>query len=561
MRKLTRWNQELPTELDHEVFFYLALWHLSAVEDSRIDSITQNFVLGDVRPLLDFDCDYARLSLSDSIHIRQAQAFFSKREDLELGFDKLAVAKEKFRASEEACQLTNDCFRARAAGRFQFAPRTERVLWHASRKISSILGDIPMLSDLRFKFGPGATTQLPKRRASARAKLGHTPACSAELFPLRDHVLAEMPLWRDDLASRSPEGAIPVVIHTGKVAFVPKSAKEYRTIMVEPSLNTMCQAGIGSYMAARLRRSGIDIKDQTRNQKLARKGSLDGSLATVDLSSASDTISIELVYDLLGIDWASFLSRFRTGTAELEGVPIRLQKFSSMGNGFTFPLETLIFYALAYGVCVEGGHPTHDVSAYGDDVIIPSAAYQDLTEVFTACGFTVNLKKSFAQGPFRESCGGDFYQGIDIRPVYQKTRPHTFDLFRLHNFYYRNYAFEVCEYLRSFLHPSIQLFGPDGYGDGHLLGEWVRSRKRSHQLRGYGGYVFDTFSFRPKRDFTVYDGDRVLPAYTTYLSEGVVLSGEPAEQASSVYDRSGRLAVTVPGTSGVNRISVYTFLA
>jgi hypothetical protein len=359
-----------------------------------------------------------------------------------------------------------------------------------------------------------------------------------------------------------PPGAIP--IHNGEIAFVPKSAKELRSIMVEPSLNTMCQAGIGDYMADRLRSCGVDIRDQSRNQRLARKGSITGELATVDLSSASDSIATELVYDLLGLDWASFLSHFRTGSAEMDGKLLKLEKFSSMGNGFTFPLETLIFYALAYGVCVEEGVATRDVSCYGDDIIIPIEAYPLLTSVFTSCGFVINREKSFAQGPFRESCGADYYQGIDIRPVYQKDRPHVFDLFRLHNHYFRGYAEDVCTYIRSFLCPSIQLFGPDGYGDGHLLGKWVPRRKRAHALRGFGGYVFDTFTFRPKRSFRASRGDRVLPCYTIYLTEGLVDRSQ-LRGCDAVFPYRGAshdvFSVGLPGVEEFNRISIYTLCA
>jgi hypothetical protein len=569
MRTYTRWDQELVSDDASEIFFHLALWHLEGVENRSIaDPVVNSFIAGDLRPLLELTVDYQVLSESDSRHIRQAQAFFSKREDLDFGNDVVAVAQAKFLAAEKLCKETNDVFKLRSRGLFQLQPRVERVLWHASRKITSILGDVPSLSELRFKFGPGATTQIPKRMASARAKLGQIPACSSELFPLAHLVLAEMPGWIHplDLGTCTldlrmcdvPSGEIP--IHHGKVSFVPKSAKEARAVMVEPSLNTMCQAGIGSYMAERLRSCGVDIRDQTRNQRLARQGSVDGSLATVDLSSASDTIATELVYDLLGLDWASFLSHFRTGKARLGKSLLTLEKFSSMGNGFTFPLETLIFYALAYGVCVESGVGTRDVSCYGDDIIIPVEAFPLLQDVFTSCGFVMNVAKSFAQGPFRESCGADYYQGIDIRPVYQKDRPHVFDLFRLHNFYKRSYNEDVCSYLTLFLDKSIRLYGPDEFGDGHLLGEWVPRRKKAHASNGYGGYVFDTFTLKSLRSAKRSLGDRVLPVYSTYVTETCV-DREQLQGTDAVYTTEDSFSVVLPGAKGVNRISIYTFLS
>ena len=101
--------------------------------------------------------------------------------------------------------------------------------------------------------------------------------------------------------------------------------------------------------------------------------------------------------------------------------PKRLEQFSSMGNGFTFPLETLLFYSLARAV-LKYMHASAEewdmLSVYGDDITLPSRCFSLLTEVFTECGFLVNSRKSFSDGPFRESCGADYLRSIDIRPFY-----------------------------------------------------------------------------------------------------------------------------------------------
>ena len=557
----TRWNQPLTSSCSFEVTTQLALWHISHLGDEELAECLTKFILDEnYAALCNFDVDYSRLTLGDARHLRQILAFFQKRKDLEIGVDKRAVALSKFWQSEVKCCETNDLFRKRAAGVLQIHPLVERVLLHASRKIAAILGEVPKLSTLRPRFGPGATTQLTKRTASPRAKLGSAPACSIELSRYAEDLLTnEMPEWWLSIQESLPHGAsFPLVIHPGKLALVPKSAKEFRSVMVEPSLNTMWQAGIGSYMAERLRSCGVDIRDQSRNQRLARKGSIDGTLATVDLASASDTVSIELVYDLLGSDWFSFLRKFRTGACDVEGTICQLQKFSSMGNGFTFPLETLLFYGIAFGVCVELGLSTQTLSVYGDDIIIDARGYALLHRVLHVVGFEVNSKKSFESGPFRESCGKDYYLGTDIRPLYIKEQLAVFDLFRIHNFYYESYMDEtVCEFLQSFLDPSIRLYGPPGFGDGHLLGKWVPSFKSNHLKRGYGGAIFETFRFRPVTSLREYPNGRILPLYSTYLSE-VSKTGDEVT-SSAEYTRDGRLRTTVPGRKGFDRISIYTF--
>jgi hypothetical protein len=556
--RYSRWDQPIQSGEAYELLKSLALRHFASAGEEGVRFATA-LRSDDVRRLIQLELDYSVLSVNQARHIRQGLAFFSKRKDLDLGFDRKAEAIRKFRAAEDACRQTNEIFRLRRVGKYQLLPRVERVLYHSSRKIARILGEVPSLRELQLQFGPGATTQIPKRMASARAKLGTVPACSRELAQSLHLVWDELPAWANTLKAAGP---LPVVIHPGKVVFVPKSAKEYRSVMVEPSLNTLVQGGIGRHMAEQLRRSGIDIRNQENNQRAAMRGSLDGTLATVDLSSASDTVATELVYDLLPNDWFYFLSRFRTGNAMFEGESLSLEKFSSMGNGFTFPLETVIFYALAYGACVELGISHKEVLAYGDDIICPTHAFPLLNEVLTSVGFSVNTEKSFSEGPFRESCGADYLKGIDIRPVYIKDGLLVSDLFRLHNEYFRWFETENMDSIIELIDPSIRIYGPDGYGDGHLLGEWVPRYKRKHLASGYGGAIFDTFTWKPRRSWKIYPGDRVLPVYSIYLRESAdnrywLASYEPASP-DAVTSVEG-LSVGIPGKLGIRRISVYTF--
>jgi len=102
----------------------------------------------------------------------------------------------------------------------------------------------------------------------------------------------------------------------------------------------------------------------------------------------------------------------------------RLEKFSSMGNGYTFELETLIFAGLMSVLLRElgrSGRLGEDVFVFGDDIIIPDDCYGAAIAMLEFCGFSANTEKSF-HGPigFRESCGGDFFEGADVRPFYIK---------------------------------------------------------------------------------------------------------------------------------------------
>jgi len=596
MRHIACWTQASTPDESLSIISKLALSHaLEGGEQGKY--IASCITSGDFPSLCDVSLDYETTTAHHAGNCRQALAYFTKYEPLDLGRDRREVAIIKFNESEVACRETNDLFRMRAQGSFYFEPWVESVFHRAQQKIAHVLGDCPSLANLRYRFGPGATTLTKKSQASVVEKLQSTLTCSEDLVHLLPEMLAQMPMLTELHTVRESQrelhfmngtllqtfADVPVVITDGIVDFVPKDAKTLRTIIKEGSLNTMIQAALGDWMAKRLRASGIDLRDQTHNQNLALRGSLDGSYATLDLSSASDTISTELVYTLLPIDWALLLDSARSSQVYLDGKGITLEKFSSMGNGFTFPLETLIFWALSSSASDDNW-----ASVYGDDIIVTTGSVERVMRILEISGFTLNKKKSYWTGPFRESCGADYIRGIDIRPVYQKKLISPAELYRLHNFYYRRGDMDRANLVKGYLNPCFTNYGPDGYGDGHLLGDW---RPRPHKKRdshGYGGALFDSFKLSGQRDDrALRPGDRVLPFYTTYICEDAYVSvlseprptslealpgylgrfrrfqsayaPEPIPERKSPVDGTAIKEVSLPGTKGYRLVSIYTF--
>ena len=479
---------------------------------------------GDFARLVAFELDYAVLSIEEARYCRQALALFQKLEFLDIGVDKKTAALDTFERAETLCRETNDLFKRWAAGEIQFIPAVERIFHRAQFKIARILGDVPKPSELRYRFGPGATSLTKKRDASIKRKLDDGISCSEELAPYAGRLLEELPelVRAHSLAVIGEEGEerdiVPIVIHDGKVTFVLKNAKTFRAVETQPVLNGLIQQALGDYMSDRLRRFGLDLSDQMRNREAARLGSIHGALATLDLKSASDTVAIEPVAHFLPVDWFNLLFAVRTGTTRVAGKRTALEKMSAQGNGYTFPLESLIFWTLATS-CVDEVCPGkgHEVSVFGDDIIIPVEAVPLMRLVLHAAGFWLNETKSYWEGPFRESCGADFLSGIDIRPVYQKTLVTPASLFTLHNGFVRRGMTELANWVLSRIHPALVLFGPDGYGDGHLLSESWKGRSK-HRSRGYEGLIFDTFTRISKRDKTLtIRGDRLLPLYSVYM--------------------------------------------
>jgi hypothetical protein len=230
-------------------------------------------------------------------------------------------------------------------------------------------------------------------------------------------------MWAKACASSGKEVSF---VPGNRFTTVPKDCEKDRGIAIEPSINVFYQLGYGRVIRRRLKDSGIDLTNgQDIHRLFAREASIRGHLVTLDLSNASDTICRNLVKLLLPRKWFTVLNDLRSKKTEFRGRWRVLEKFSSMGNGFTFELETLIFLGLLLGLS-RSDHkllPGKNVFVYGDDIILPSEYSNDVVPMLSFFGLTVNKRKTFVDGPFRESCGGDYFLGEDVRPYFLKELP------------------------------------------------------------------------------------------------------------------------------------------
>lgn len=493
------------------------------------------------------------LDLVDYRGAAMIQALYSKNLDMDLGYDPLKAAVEAAIAAELQCRRVNEYFGSTCPyGGVAVA------ISRARQKIKWVLGKVPSLDRLGFRFGPGASTTIKRAHACFENKLSAPLVCSEDALPVVNQVLKECPQWARhhawtaycDIESREEITHNNIVVDTAKLIFVEKNAKTHRPICIEPLLNGFVQLGIGTYLKDRLRiRAKQDLLDQTRNQSLARAASVTGRLATIDLSSASDTLAFSVVFDLLPEEWVDLLASFRTGHMNYGGREYELEKFSSMGNGYTFELETLIFWSLCSACTELSGEDQDLVSVYGDDLIVPIGAVDLLMATLTWCGFNLNREKSFWTGSFRESCGADWLAGEPVRPVFKKDRLSPQWLAVFHNWcYVRGYK-ELCNVAKSFIPKDLQLLGPPGYGDGHLLGPWKMVKPRAVKRKGWGGGYFSTFREVPKSVET----DTGIAALTGLYD----LYANP----SNWWDcRESRVPGIVPGSACVEKHSIYTFV-
>lgn len=280
------------------------------------------------------------------------------------------------------------------------------------------------------KHGPGATSD--KLRGNAKFVQVEWPERLESVFPYGEYVL---PSWRYYLEHA------PITLDENserpvKVTPVPKTRSKPRLIAIEPTAMQYAQQGLLQSLVRNLESGSnchdmIGFTNQVPNQDLAREGSITGRLATLDLSEASDRVRYDVVMTLLA-PWPHLrdaLDASRSRSAELpSGQRISLCKFASMGSAVCFPVEAMVFLAICFNAVARRFRNRStalnvvrsSIRVYGDDIIVPVEDTLEVIADLEALGLKVNHSKSFWTGRFRESCGGDYYAGESVKPVYQR---------------------------------------------------------------------------------------------------------------------------------------------
>lgn len=320
-----------------------------------------------------------------------------------------------------------------------FAEDLKGLLWRCIDRTPQDVGFLT-LPELMLDSGTGPGASVGCDDEDFYTKLYDSPLTRTSdlLYQLYRCAVALHPgLYLAELHRSASQGDSIVV--GSSLSTVRKTSLIDRTICTEPTLNMFFQKQVGARLTSILhKRFGIDLSKQPdRNRRLAQIGSINGEFATIDLKSASDSISIELCRFLLPPDLFRWLMETRSPYTRLpDGSEVKLEMISSMGNGFTFPLQTLIFSSLVM-VCyrtlgIKAQNPDGDDpnwAVFGDDIIVRSDAYGVVVDALERLGFTVNKEKSFSTGNFRESCGGDFFHGNNVRGVYLQSLNDTRDVY------------------------------------------------------------------------------------------------------------------------------------
>jgi hypothetical protein len=437
---------------------------------------------------------------SDYFKSYQATKLLTKADFLPTSFDKRAIALGRFESAETQCQETNRRWRSWYVDGSGSPPDpVDRILSMTKRNIQYILGAFPK-DDLldNCRWGPGATTSIRNPRTSVYEKYLEPLTGSGRCLTLFSPLLEEVPLWK------SFQRGFYCVSNGNKVVLVPKDAKTLRSIAAEPSFDSFIQLGIGRLMRRCLLRHGVDLSSQETNRDLARYGSLTGKVATVDMKMASDMAAYVPIKHLFPTDWLVAMEACRSTHWRMGAQSGVYSKFSSMGNGYTFEMETLLFYAIATAVADHLGLPWWEVSAFGDDLTIGVEGVPLLTTVLSAVGFTVNESKSYDSGPFRESCGKDYFFGSNVRPYFVRSLLRDVrDLMKFHNGILNVHtplSRTAAKALRL-AKPSDRVFGPSSLGDTVFRSDYPRGQFQlaSRKYPMFEGFIVRHWVFKPQR--------------------------------------------------------------
>lgn len=305
----------------------------------------------------------------------------------------------------------------------------EAVLDTARDYIAKVLGEYSVNEHCcASRFGTGASVGVRSRHACEAARWEWPISGSLEQITwFLSNVVDENPhimnyWWERMLDTGIPPEKAFMVVDSLTMTLVPKSFKALRSIVPNTTLGSFITDGLGRMIQRRLKRNGYDItKLQMQHRKRAFEASIHQRDVTLDLSAASDSLSVHLIERLLPPEWFAAMHSPRLGKVDLpDGTSCEMATFCTMGVGFTFPLQTLVFLGLlkATEKWTDSFRKRNwaNITVYGDDMIFDREIYHNVKLLFNYIGLVINIDKSFDEGAFRESCGGDFHNGLDVRP-------------------------------------------------------------------------------------------------------------------------------------------------
>lgn len=313
-------------------------------------------------------------------------------------------------------------------------PVTNNIVLRAQLLLDAALRKFDTSRRLEPKHGPGAVATGEKNEQ--KWVFTHLYDSLHQRFPYYDFMYGirtnGVPLQLLDRVKRY-KSMKRFAYPTAKLVFVPKDSRGPRIISSEPLELQFIQQAVAYPLMDHIQKDEltggyVNFTDQSINGKLALENSRTGEYATLDLSEASDRVSLALFRLLWPKRLLADFEALRSHATRLpDGSEVSLSKFAPMGSALCFPVESLLFWALCVSALEESGdrHASCHVYVYGDDIIVPTDKFDVVAETLHTFGLKVNVNKSFFAGNFRESCGVDAWKGYNVTPVRFRKFPGT----------------------------------------------------------------------------------------------------------------------------------------
>jgi len=350
------------------------------------------------------------------------------------------------------------------------SPLITRLLGEARRIAKSILGDAPSVQSLydRVCYGKRADVGCPASDAYLDEKFSRTHTGSLEHIAVHKNFLETDEVYMD-YVKRVPEKAIQYELCDYlQLILVDKSWKIKRPINPNTRVGAWFTNAISSYMEEKLNDVNLPIRKlQQRHRRLVKRASVNRELTTADLTAASSSIAIWLLTSILPYSWIKLLKLGRIKNYVVHNRKSQFGEFMGMGIGFTFPCQMVVFYSLLKAIANVLKVPGL-ISVYGDDLIYPTGIHTMVAHIFPKLGLILNEDKTYDQRHFRESCGSDYYRGVDVRPFNIEGKHQYLTRIRYLEFCYklinglkRRWDDSEIESTLAFLHGEVTRFGGD----------------------------------------------------------------------------------------------------
>ena len=319
-----------------------------------------------------------------------------------------------------------------------------------------LLGEAPTDEEILLNgaFSNGATADGCKTLLSKLQKFREHSCCYKDiLYPIGMEVLDDIDYVK----------AVPV----------PKNYKTARIIAECSAYSQFHLQGLRKIAEKRVADTTyshlIVMDDQSINQEWSRLGSVYGTFATIDLSSASDSIATTLAEQILPSGWYNQITKWNAPNIKIGDRKVPRYIFQTSGSGSTFIIESVIFLAISL-VATDlvrefSGESIHLPRVFGDDIITDDRVYDTIVDLLGLLRFTVNSDKSFGPGSrYRESCGAEWFCGLDMATKYfprkslEKEKPEY--LSSVVSLQHRLFSYKEAEiFLSSYIHRISKDYG------------------------------------------------------------------------------------------------------